>query len=109
MTLPLSFLQPEAWTVGQVTRGARRMIEGGFGSLWVRGEVSGLKVYQSGHWYFTLRDAEAQVRCTMWRTYAQRAGAAPSEGAQVFAYATPTLWEEKGRSEERRVGKECRL
>ncbi|MGH7704031.1 MAG: exodeoxyribonuclease VII large subunit, partial [Gemmatimonadales bacterium] len=61
-----------------------------------RGEISGLKVYQSGHWYFTLRDAEAQVRCTMWRTHAQRTGAAPSEGAQVFAYATPTLWEEKG-------------
>lgn len=96
MTLPLSFMQPEAWTVGQVTRGARRMIEGGFGSLWVRGEISGLKVYQSGHWYFTLRDAEAQVRCTMWRTYAQRAGTVPAEGAQVFAYATPTLWEEKG-------------
>ncbi|MGH7658952.1 MAG: exodeoxyribonuclease VII large subunit, partial [Gemmatimonadales bacterium] len=52
-----------AWSVGQVARAARRAIEQGIGPLWIRGEVCGLKVYRSGHWYFSLRDAEAQIRC----------------------------------------------
>lgn len=85
-----------AWSVGQVARAARRAIEQGIGPLWVRGEISGLKAYRSGHWYFSLRDAEAQIRCVMWRTYAQQTGKPPEEGTEVFAHAMPTVWEEKG-------------
>src|SRR2546425_8504140 len=55
-----------AWTVGEVTRRARAVIEAGLPPLWVRGEVSGLKVWQSGHWYFALRDKTAQLRCVMF-------------------------------------------
>ena len=72
------------------------MLEGSLGPVWVRGELSGLKVYQSGHWYFTLRDAEAQVRAVMWKRYAPPAEAAPPDGTQVFAYGIPTVWEERG-------------
>jgi len=79
-----------------LARAARRVLEGGIGPLWVRGELSGLKVYQSGHWYFTLRDAEAQVRAVMWRSYAARTRTPPPDGTQVFAFGTPTLWEERG-------------
>jgi exodeoxyribonuclease VII large subunit len=85
-----------AWSVTQLARASRRLIEGGLGALWVRGEISGFKAYQSGHWYFTLRDAESQVRCTMWRTHALRVGTPPPEGAQVFVFGAPTVWEEKG-------------
>ena len=95
MTLSLSLDQP-AWTVSQLARASRRLIEEGLGALWVRGEVTGLKVYQSGHWYFGLRDRETQIRCTMWRTHALKAGAPPTEGAQVYAFGAPTVWEEKG-------------
>lgn len=72
------------------------MIESGIGRCWVRGEISGFKAYQSGHWYFTLRDAHAQVRCVMWRTDNQRLGPPPEDGTEVFVEARPTVWEERG-------------
>ena len=84
-----------AWSVTDVTRRARTLVEMGFDRVWVRGEVSGFKAYQSGHWYFALRDAQAQVRCVMWRSDNQRART-PEEGTQVFVEAAPTVWEERG-------------
>lgn len=97
MTHPDLFTDAEApWTPTQLARAARRVLEGGIGTLWVRGEVSGLKAYQSGHWYFTLRDAESQLRCVMWRTYAARVRTPPPDGTQVFVRAMPTVWEERG-------------
>jgi exodeoxyribonuclease VII large subunit len=53
-------------------------------------------VYQSGHWYFTLRDAGAQVRAVMWRKQAIRVQTPPPDGTQVFVFGTPTVWEERG-------------
>jgi len=85
-----------AWSVSAVTRQARRLIESGFTQVWVRGEVSGFKAYRSGHWYFSLRDADAQVRCVMWRNANRSLPAPPEEGSQVFVEAKPTVWEERG-------------
>lgn len=85
-----------AWTVGQVTRRARDVIEAGLPPLWVRGEVTGFKAYQSGHWYFTLRDANAQLRCVMWGRENRRLAAPPADGMQVFVFGRPTVWEERG-------------
>ena len=85
-----------AWTVGELTRRARAVIEQGLEPLWVRGEVSGLKQYQSGHWYFTLRDKTAQVRCVMWARNNQRLPAAPADGMQVYVFGRPTVYDAKG-------------
>ena len=85
-----------AWSVTAVARASRRAIEGHLGALWIRGEIAGLKAYSSGHWYFTIRDPESQIKCVMWRTYAQRVRPKPAEGTEAFIFATPTLWEEKG-------------
>ncbi|MGH7672232.1 MAG: exodeoxyribonuclease VII large subunit [Gemmatimonadales bacterium] len=85
-----------AWTVGEVTRRARAVIEAGLPPLWVRGEVSGFKAWRSGHWYFTLRDKTAQLRCVMFARENRVLPAAPSEGMQVFAFGRPTIWDEKG-------------
>jgi len=85
-----------AWTVGEVTRRARAVIEAGLPPLWVRGEVSGLKVWQSGHWYFALRDKTAQLRCVMFARDNRRLPAPPSDGMQVFVFGRPTVWEDKG-------------
>ncbi|MGH7701077.1 MAG: exodeoxyribonuclease VII large subunit, partial [Gemmatimonadales bacterium] len=86
-----------AYSVLQITRHARRLLEAGFeGPVWVKGEVTGLKRYQSGHWYFTLRDRAAQIRCVMWATDNRRLPAAPGEGLEVFLLARPTVWEERG-------------
>ena len=85
-----------AWTVGEVTRRARAVVEAGLPPLWVRGEVSGFKRWQSGHWYFALRDETAQLRCVMFARDNRRLPAPPADGMQVFVFGRPTLWEEKG-------------
>ncbi len=85
-----------AWRVAEVTRRARQLIERGFDRLWVRGEVTGFKSYRSGHWYFTLRDADAQIRCVMWQSDNRRVRTQPTEGTEVFVEARPTVWEERG-------------
>jgi len=85
-----------AWSVSQVTQRARQLLEAGFERLWVRGEVTGFKAYQSGHWYFSLRDRQAQGRCVMWRTDNQRLGEPLADGLEIFAEAQPTVWEERG-------------
>ncbi len=90
-------VSPEgAWTVTQVTRRARALVEAGIEPLWVRGEISGFKAWQSGHWYFTLRDRGAQIRCVMFQKDNRRLPTAPADGLQVFVFARPTVWEEKG-------------
>jgi exodeoxyribonuclease VII large subunit len=90
-------LSPDgAWSVGDVTRRARAVVEAGLGPLWVRGEISGFKAWQSGHWYFTLRDRTAQLRCVMFQKENRRLPAAPQDGMEVFVFARPTVWEEKG-------------
>ncbi len=90
-------LDPETpWTPSQLARAARRSVEGNIGPLWIRGELSQLKAYQSGHWYFCIGDAEAQVKCVMWKTYSSRVREKPQDGTQVFVFGTPTIWEERG-------------
>lgn len=92
-----SAISPEgAWSVSELTRRARAVVEAGLPAVWVKGELSGFKAYGSGHWYFTLRDKVAQVRCVMWSRDNQRLPAAPADGLQVFAFGTPTVWEERG-------------
>lgn len=85
-----------AWSVSQVTAHARRLVEAGFNRLWVRGEVTGFKSYRSGHWYFSLRDRQAQVRCVMWRSDNQAVPSPLEDGLDVFVEAQPTVWEERG-------------
>ncbi len=85
-----------AWSVAQVTGRARQLIEAGFDRLWVRGEVTSFKAYQSGHWYFTLRDADAQIRCVMWKADNRGVGTPVEDGMQVFVEGKPTVWEERG-------------
>lgn len=84
-----------AWTVGEVTKRARTVIEAGLPPLWVRGEITGFKAWRSGHWYFSLRDKTAQLRCVMFakQNYMLQA---PVDGMQVFVFARPSLYEEKG-------------
>jgi len=63
----------------------KQIVEGSVPPLWVRGEVTGFKPHRNGHWYFTLRDASAQLRCVVWARDARRLPAAPDEGMQVVA------------------------
>jgi exodeoxyribonuclease VII large subunit len=88
--------QERTLTVSGLVALARGVLERGVGSLWVAGEVTGWKRYPSGHCYFTLRDAHAQLRCVMFRMEAQRLPADPGEGMQVRLLGSLTIYEKKG-------------
>ncbi len=94
----LNLISPtdEVWSVRDLTLAAKRLVEGQFMPMWVRGEVVQCKVWPSGHWYFNLRDRTSQVRCCMWRGDAQRAGPPPKDGTEVFVRGKPGLYEAKG-------------
>src|SRR5438477_1218509 len=118
------------FTVSELTRSIRSTLETKFGSVWVQGEISNYKLHPSGHQYFTLKDQRAQISCVIWRDTIAPPRHALVDGAQVQVYGTVTVYETRGqyqlsvqilqprgvgllqakfeRSEERRVGKECR-
>jgi exodeoxyribonuclease VII large subunit len=100
MTLSLSLDIPsvsdQVWSVGRLNTAIKGLIEGNFPPIWVRGEVLQCKVWSSGHWYFTLREGRSQVRCSMFRLNASRAGKPPVDGTEVYVLARPGLYEEKG-------------
>ena len=99
MTLSLALSTPSAadqvWSVGQLSTAIKRLLDGEFPAIWVRGEVVQCKVWSSGHWYFTLRDRRSQVKCCMFRLNASRAGKPPADGTEVYVLAKPGLYEEK--------------
>lgn len=100
MTLSLPFSIPSpadhVWSVGQLSLAVKKMLEGEFMPLWVRGEVVQCKVWSSGHWYFTLRDKRSQVKCCMWKLNSARVGKPPPDGTEVFVLGRPALYEDKG-------------
>lgn len=85
-----------AIAVHTLTTAARDLIEGAFPPLWVRGEVTDFKAHRNGHWYFALRDAEAQVKCVVWSSQQRRIHAPPDDGTQVVALGQMTVWPVRG-------------
>ena len=72
------------------------MLEGHYDFIWIEGELSNLARPGSGHWYFTLKDDRAQVRCAMFRNRNQRVKDAPRNGQQVLLRAKVSLYEGRG-------------
>ena len=85
-----------ALSVTEITTHIKDLLETAFGSLWVTGEVSNFRKQASGHCYFTLKDSGAQLRCVMWRTTAARLSALPTDGMQILARGTLTVYEPYG-------------
>jgi exodeoxyribonuclease VII large subunit len=83
-------------TVVEVVEAAKSVVEHGFPPLWVEGEISNFKTYPSGHWYFSLKDPSAQLRCVMWRSDARRVPATPEDGLKVFARGELTVGTKRG-------------
>jgi exodeoxyribonuclease VII large subunit len=75
---------------------ARDILEGAFTPLWVRGEVSDFKAHRNGHWYFCLRDEQAQIRCVVWSREARRLPAPPDDGMQIVALGQLTVYPARG-------------
>ena len=83
-------------TVSEFTRRVKAMLEAGFPPGWVRGEVSNLRAQASGHFYFTLKDAGAQLACVLFRGDALRQSVALRDGGQVRAYGQVSVYEQRG-------------
>ena len=90
------FASREVLTPSQLNRRARELVEGEFASVWIEGEISNFARPASGHVYFTLKDAQAQVRCAMFRPRATLLRFRPTDGMRVLARAKASVYEGRG-------------
>ena len=88
--------RPEILSVSQLNQAVSRLLERSFPLAWVSGEISNFTRAASGHWYFTLKDAGAQVRAVMFRGRAQYVDFAPREGDKIEVRATVSLYAPRG-------------
>src|SRR5216117_815802 len=86
----------KVFTVCELTRAIRGVLETKFGAVWVQGEISNYKLYPSGHQYFTLKDQRAQIACVIWRDAILPPRQRLADGAQVQVYGTVTVFEARG-------------
>ena len=82
--------------VSELNQRVRELLESSVPLLWVSGEISNFTRATSGHWYFSLKDAKAQVRCVMFRHKGQYLDWMPENGMQVEARVLVTLYEARG-------------
>ena len=87
---------PATLTVSQLNRQARTLLESHFDFVWVEGEVSNFATPSSGHWYFSLKDGGAQVRCAMFRNRNQRVRFTPANGDAIRLRCRVSLYEGRG-------------
>jgi exodeoxyribonuclease VII large subunit len=85
------------FSVSEITRQIKILLEDSFPALWVEGEVSNFKPHHSGHMYFTLKDADAQISCVMWRSRASSLNLEINDGLKIRVYGTLRLYEKSGR------------
>jgi exodeoxyribonuclease VII large subunit len=86
----------EIFSVSQLNRQARQLLETHLPLLWVEGELSNVSTPSSGHWYFTLKDEQAQVRCCMFRNRNMLVRFRPQQGQHVLLRARVSLYEGRG-------------
>ena len=93
---PITGLSHKVLTVSELNRNTKQFLEQNIPLLWIKGEISNLKCYQSGHWYFSLKDSSAQIRCVLFSHKNQYIDWQPKDGMQVEVLALVTLYEPRG-------------
>lgn len=83
-------------TVSELNHSAKDLLEHTFPLVWISGEISNLKRYNSGHWYFSLKDTNAQVRCVIFSYKNRLLNWRPEDGMQVEVRALVTLYKTRG-------------
>src|SRR5450432_1635715 len=96
--LGFSFKPPDRriWTVRDLVAAVRAHIEREYGDAWVEGEISNLRAQDSGHIYFTLKDANSQLSAVMFRSQARLLRFRPENGMQVVMRGSVTIYDERG-------------
>ncbi len=86
-------------TVSQLTNSIRIALESRFAAVWVEGEISNFKAHSSGHWYFTLKDSNAQLRAKCFRSTNTRIRFKPTDGLHVRARGKLSIYAPRGEYE----------
>lgn len=86
----------DVYTVSRLNKEVRLLLESGLPLLWLEGELSNFAAPASGHWYFSLKDSQAQVRCAMWRQRNSAVRFRPKDGMAVLVRARVGLYEPRG-------------
>jgi exodeoxyribonuclease VII large subunit len=86
-------------TVSQLTNAIRTSLESRFASVWVEGEISNFKAHSSGHWYFTIKDPNAQLKAKCFRSSNQRIRFRPADGLHIRARGKLTVYAPRGEYE----------
>jgi exodeoxyribonuclease VII large subunit len=89
-------MEKHIFSVTELNSMARQLLEGSLGQMWVSGEISNLVLASSGHYYFSLKDSQAQVRCALFRMSGRRLSFTLKNGLQVLALAQISLYEARG-------------
>jgi len=92
----MSANQRDIYSISRLNSEAKGLLEGSFPLLWVEGEISNFACPGSGHWYFSLKDQRAQVRCAMFRNRNAHLGFIPKNGMQILIRARISLYEARG-------------
>ena len=96
MSLPAPGPESRIYAPSELNQEARLHLEAGFPRLWIRGEISNLARPASGHLYFSLKDARAQIRCALFRGNAAGMGFRPQNGDEVLVRGRLSLYEPRG-------------
>ncbi|QWD62332.1 exodeoxyribonuclease VII large subunit [Polynucleobacter sp. MWH-UH25E] len=92
----MSDISREILSVGDLNRAIAASLEDRFDTVWVSGEISNFKAYDSGHWYFSLKDEEGQIRCVMFRGRNGQVGFMPQSGDLVEVSANLSMYVPRG-------------
>ena len=92
----MNFEEREVYTVQQLNREVKQLLQQNFPLLWVEGELSNVARPASGHIYFSLKDSQAQVRCAMFRNVNRLLPYQPEDGMHVLVRARVGVYEPRG-------------
>jgi exodeoxyribonuclease VII large subunit len=84
------------YTVSELTRQIKNSLEGLFPNIWVEGEISNLRIPSSGHYYFTLKDSQSQIRGVMFRSQQRMLPFVPEDGMSVICRGRVNVYEPRG-------------
>lgn len=91
-----SFTETQFYSVSELTREIKFLLEESFPEIWVQGELSNFTHHSSGHMYFSLKDENAQIACVMWQSRTQHLLFMPRDGMKVLVKARVTVYEKRG-------------
>lgn len=94
--VPATDAPAKVYTVSEVVRAANLLLQRSYGQVWVEGEISGFKVFPSGHAYLTLKDAGASMSCIVYRTRLSKLRFEPTDGMQVICAGALGIYEARG-------------